>query len=93
MSCGVTSLAGMEFTPAESVFPAVTSTAQAHLRTGLDTSEHRVVANSWWSDELLRPLFWEQSCRIVRGERVWQPLLESGGKAGRFFLQQSLGGN
>ena len=50
-----------------------------------------MVANGWWSDDLRRPLFWEQSARIVRGPRVWDGRRAEGGTVGLFFLQQSLG--
>ena len=88
---GMLEVAGLRFDPAPSVFPAVTCVAQASLRTGLSPSEHGVVANGWWSESLRKPLFWEQSARIVKGERVWSARRASGGTVGLFFMQQSLG--
>ena len=82
---GMTEIAGLKFAPKASVFPAVTCVAQATLRTGLAPSEHGMISNGYWSDELQKPIFWEQSCRLVKGERVW------GKKSGVFFFQQSLG--
>lgn len=82
---GMTSLAGLSFAPAESVFPAVTCVAQATLRTGLKPHEHGVISNGHWSEELHKPVFWEQSCRLVKGERMWSR------NSGVFFFQQSLG--
>ena len=82
---GMTSMAGLRFVPAPSVFPAVTCVAQAALRTGLEPSGHGMVSNGWWSEELRRPLFWEQSSALVKGRRTW------GRSTGLFFLQQSLG--
>ena len=84
-------VAGLKFEPNESVFPAVTCVAQASLRTGLSPAEHGVVANGWWSHELRKPLFWEQSARIVKGARVWDERRTKGGTVGLFFFQQSLG--
>ena len=84
-------VAGLRFEPEESVFPAVTCVAQASLRTGLSPVEHGVVANGWWSHELRKPLFWEQSARIVKGARVWDERRAKGGTVGLFFFQQSLG--
>ena len=81
----MTRMAGLEFGAAESVFPAVTCTAQATLRTGLPPPTHGMVANGWWNGELRRPLFWEQSANLVKGARTW------GRSTGLFFLQQSLG--
>ena len=82
---GLTAMAGLKFEPRESVFPAVTCVAQASLRTGQTPAGHGMVSNGWWSEDLRRPLFWEQSARLVKGERVW------GRSTGVFFFQQSLG--
>ena len=84
-------MAGLRFGPAQSVFPAVTCVAQASLRTGLAPAEHGVVSNGWWSDVLRKPLFWEQSARLVKGPRVWDGMRSAGGTVGLFFFQQSLG--
>ena len=81
----MTEIAGLRFMPKNSVFPAVTCVTQATLRTGLDPAAHGIVSNGWWSETLRRPLFWEQSCRLVKGPRVW------GRSTGLFFFQQSLG--
>ncbi len=86
-----TKLAGLKFAPTMSVFPAVTCPAQATLRTGLSPAEHGMVSNGYWSPELQKPLFWEQSARLVKGKRVWEDLRAQGGKVGMFFFQQSLG--
>ena len=88
---GLLEMAGLRFGSAESVFPAVTCVAQATMRTGLSPAEHGVVSNGWWSETLRKPLFWEQSARIVKGRRVWEDMRAAGGKVGLFFLQQSLG--
>ena len=82
---GMTEVAGLKFAPKASVFPAVTCVAQATLRTGLPPAEHGMISNGYWSDVLQKPIFWEQSCRLVKGERVWSR------KSGVFFFQQSLG--
>ena len=82
---GMTEMAGLRFEPRPSVFPAVTCVAQASLRTGLKPAEHGMVCNGWWSEELRRPVFWEQSSALVKGARTWSA------KSGVFFFQQSLG--
>ena len=87
----MTEIAGLAFSPRESVFPAVTCVAQASLRTGLSPAEHGVLANGWWSEDLRKPFFWEQSAKIVKGARVWDARRAAGGTVGLFFLQQSLG--
>lgn len=84
-------IAGLKFSAAPSVFPAVTCVAQASLRTGLSPAEHGIVSNGWWSEDLRKPLFWEQSSRIVRGRRIWADRRLEGGTVGLFFFQQSLG--
>ena len=90
-AAGMTEMAGLRFAPAESCFPAVTCVAQADLRTGLTPAEHGMVANGWWSEALRRPLFWEQSAKLVKGKRVWSDRRAEGEKFGMFFFQQSLG--
>ena len=82
---GMTEIAGLRFAPKASVFPAVTCVAQATLRTGLAPAEHGMISNGYWSETLRKPIFWEQSCRLVKGERVWSK------NSGVFFFQQSLG--
>ena len=82
---GMTEIAGLKFAPKASVFPAVTCVAQATLRTGLAPAEHGMISNGYWSETLQKPIFWEQSCKLVKGERVWSK------NSGVFFFQQSLG--
>ena len=80
-----TKIAGLRFEPCPSVFPAVTCVAQATLRTGLKPEEHGMLSNGVWLDDLQKPAFWEQSCRFVKGKRLWSR------NSGVFFFQQSLG--
>ena len=82
---GMTEIAGLKFQPKASVFPAVTCVAQASLRTGLSPAEHGMISNGYWSETFKKPVFWEQSCKLVKGERVWSR------SSGVFFFQQSLG--
>ena len=82
---GMTRMAGLDFAPKASVFPAVTCVAQATLRTGLSPEEHGMISNGHWSETFNKPFFWEQSCRLVKGERIWSK------RSGVFFFQQSLG--
>lgn len=88
---GLLRMAGLSFAAAPSVFPAVTCVAQASLRTGLAPAAHGMVANGVWMDDLRKPLFWEQSSRLVKGRRVWEDRRAAGGTVGLYFLQQSLG--
>ena len=88
---GLLRMAGLSFAAAPSVFPAVTCVAQASLRTGLAPAVHGMVSNGVWMDDLRKPLFWEQSSRLVKGRRVWEDRRAAGGTVGLYFLQQSLG--
>ena len=88
---GMLEMAGLRFVSAPSVFPAVTCVAQATLRTGLSPAGHGIVSNGWWSEDLRKPLFWEQSSALVKGPRVWDSRRAAGGTVGMFFFQQSLG--
>ena len=92
---GMTEIAGLRFEPKASVFPAVTCVAQASLRTGLSPSEHGMISNGYWSEALQKPIFWEQSCKLVKGERVWSRQAPGTNhpapSTGLFFFQQSLG--
>ena len=82
---GMTEIAGLKFASQPSVFPAVTCVAQGTVRTGILPSEHGMISNGYWSEDLCKPIFWEQSNRLVKGKRVWSR------NSGVFFFQQSLG--
>ena len=92
---GMTEIAGLKFEPKASVFPAVTCVAQASLRTGLSPAEHGMISNGYWSETLRKPIFWEQSCKLIKGERVWNRESRTSNPetrtTGLFFFQQSLG--
>jgi len=82
---------GLRFRPAASVFPALTCPVQASFRTASPPGEHGMVFNGFWSRELRRPMFWEQSSALVRGPRIWESLRQEGRRVGLLFWQQSLG--
>jgi len=52
--------------------PAVTSTCQATMVTGLAPSDHGVVGNGWYHRDLNEIWFWRQSNRLVEGRKVWE---------------------
>ncbi|MFE1291271.1 alkaline phosphatase family protein [Streptomyces sp. NPDC058751] len=54
------------------VFPAVTSTVQASVITGLHPGEHGAVANGWYARDHGEVRFWGQHNGLVAGEKVWQ---------------------
>lgn len=86
-----TSWQGLDFFPIESVFPAVTCTAQASFRTAVPPTAHGMVANGLFHRELRKPLLWEQSCALVSGPRIWESFRARGKKVALLFWQQSLG--
>jgi predicted AlkP superfamily pyrophosphatase or phosphodiesterase len=57
--------------PLETVFPAVTCSVQATLTTGLLPRAHGIVANGWYLRDLAEVVFWKQSNRLVKGEKIW----------------------
>jgi len=82
---------GMTFAPAESVFPALTCTAQASFRTAAPVAQHGMVANGFFSRDLAKALFWEQAGTLVTGPRVWESYRAGGRRVAMLFWQQSLG--
>ncbi len=73
------------------VFPALTCSFQATMRTAMDVAEHGMIANGRYSRTLSKPAFWEQSAGLVEGERIWKPFRERGKTVALLFWQQSLG--
>jgi hypothetical protein len=88
---GIDVLHGLRFRAMAAPFPGLTCPVQATLRTGLPHGRHGVPANGLWFGDLRRPLFWEQSSRLVDGPRVWAGLRGRGGRVALLFWQQSLG--
>lgn len=82
---------GLDFAPAETVFPAVTCTVQASFRTARPPAEHGMIANGLYFPALRKVMFWEQSAGLVVGERIWSGVRGRRGKAGVLFWQQSMG--
>ena len=82
---------GLSFQPMQSVFPAVTCTAQASFRTAAPPSSHGMIANGLFHRSMARALFWEQSAGLVEGERIWRQFRQAGRTVGVMFWQQSLG--
>ncbi len=54
--------------------PAVTSTCEATILTGLPPSEHGVVANGWYFRELNEIWFWRHSNRLMAGRKIWEEI-------------------
>ncbi len=58
-------------TPLVSTLPAVTTSAQATMLTGVDPSQHGIVANGWYFRDLNEILFWRQSESLVDAPAFW----------------------
>jgi len=82
---------GPALEPIDSVLPAVTCTVQASFRTAAAPAQHGMIANGLFFRELGRPMFWEQSARLVGSERIWSEFRQRGGKVAMLFWQQSMG--
>ena len=82
---------GMEFRYARSIFPALTSPVQGSFRTASQVGEHGIVANGMYFRQLGKVMFWEQSSRLVQGERIWSQFRRRGGSVAMLFWQQSFG--
>ncbi|WP_440055265.1 alkaline phosphatase family protein [Pseudoalteromonas sp. T1lg65] len=61
-------------TPLQSVFPAVTTTAQASMLTGLAPAQHGIVGNGWYFRDIAEVKFWMQPNQLIKGEKVWDVL-------------------
>jgi predicted AlkP superfamily pyrophosphatase or phosphodiesterase len=86
-------LKNLDFHFMQSVFPALTCTAQASFRTAGLPSQHGMVANGFFHRNLKKALFWEQSSTLVQGSRIWENFQERGKRVAILFWQQSLGEN
>jgi predicted AlkP superfamily pyrophosphatase or phosphodiesterase len=58
--------------PLTTVVPAVTTTVQSTLLTGLPPRDHGIVANGWYFRDLSEIWLWRQSNRLVGGEKIWE---------------------
>ncbi len=58
--------------PLQTVLPAVTTTVQSTLLTGLQPRDHGIVANGWYFRDLSEIWLWRQSNRLVGGEKIWE---------------------
>jgi predicted AlkP superfamily pyrophosphatase or phosphodiesterase len=69
----LTSLAASGFAaPMRTALPAVTTTAQTSMLTGLPPSSHGIIGNGWYAREFGEIRFWSQSERLIQAELPWQ---------------------
>jgi len=57
--------------PWQSPLPAVTTTAQATMLTGLTPSDHGIVGNGWYFRDTQEIRFWQQANSLVQGEKLY----------------------
>src|SRR5947209_4166789 len=57
--------------PLGTALPAVTTTAQTTMLTGVLPEEHGIVGNGWYFRELGEILFWRQSERLIQAPLPW----------------------
>ena len=60
--------------PLKGVFPALTTTAQSTMLTGLSPAKHGIVGNGWYFREQAEIRFWLQSNHLVQGEKIWEKI-------------------
>lgn len=58
--------------PLHTVTPAVTCSSQVTYLTGTLPSEHGIVGNGWFFQDLSEIWFWRQSNKLIKGEWVWE---------------------
>lgn len=57
-------------------FPAVTTSTQSSMLTGVTPREHGIVGNGWYDRELAEVQFWKQSNHLVQSPKVWDTARE-----------------
>lgn len=55
----------------QSPLPAVTSTSQATMLTGLAPRDHGIVANGWYFRDTQEVRFWQQANSLVQGDKFY----------------------
>ncbi len=58
--------------PLHGVTPAVTTTAQTTMLTGVLPQEHGIVGNGWYFRDLGEVLLWRQSEKLVQAPLLWE---------------------
>jgi len=54
------------------VLPAVTTTVQSSMLTGVAPTKHGIVGNGWLDRDLGEVQFWKQSNPLVQAEKLWE---------------------
>ena len=61
-------------------FPAVTTTVQTSMLTGVPVAQHGIVGNGWYDRTEGEVKFWKQSQKFVEAQTVWQKAREMDSK-------------
>lgn len=72
-------------TSLKETLPAVTSTAQASVLTGVPPSEHGAVANGWLFRDTREIRFWQQSNSLLMAEPIYETLRRERAAQGKEF--------
>ena len=56
----------------KSPLPAVTSTCQATMLTGVSPSRHGIVGNGWLHRDTREIRFWQQSNDLIQGKKIYE---------------------
>ena len=51
--------------------PAVTSSVQSSMLTGVSPAEHGIIGNGWYERQAAEVQFWKQSNHLVEARKVW----------------------
>ena len=62
----------------QTVVPAVTTTAQTTMLTGVSPQEHGIVGNGWYFRDQAEVWLWRQSEGLVQAPLAWQGLTVDG---------------
>lgn len=64
--------------PLRPVLPAVTTSAQTSMLTGVLPQKHGIVANGWHFRDLSEVLFWRQSEALIQAPLIWDQIRAKG---------------
>lgn len=81
---------GHTYRPLASSFPAVTSSVQATMLSGVSPAQHGIVANGWFDRDMHVVDLWAQPDALCEAPRVWDELGPQGKRTGVICWQQSM---
>ena len=58
--------------PLRGPYPAVTTTCQAAMLTGLPPAQHGIVGNGWYYRDTGEVRFWQQANTLIQGEKLYE---------------------